>query len=153
MKNPNIGDIVEIPLSMGFAYAQYTHKHPQYGALLRVYDCIFPSKQSDVDVISSKNLAFSCFLPVSAVLKRGIFGAVSNANVRGDFQQFPMFRAGIINRETKKVETWWLWDGQREWRVGNLTPEQRKFPIRGIWNDTYLIEKIEAGWKPETDQF
>jgi hypothetical protein len=37
-KRPKIGDIVEIPLpENGTGYAQYTHKHNQYGALLRVF--------------------------------------------------------------------------------------------------------------------
>ena len=37
-KRLKMGDIVEIPLSEnGTGYAQYTHKHKQYGALLRVF--------------------------------------------------------------------------------------------------------------------
>ena len=44
---------------------------------------------------------------------------------------------------------WWLWDGEKEWKVGTLSPEMRAFPILGIVNDTALIEMIEAGWKPE----
>ena len=31
---------------------------------------------------------------------------------------------------------------------GELTPEQRKLPIRGVWNDTLLVERIEADGYP-----
>ena len=37
MARLKIGDIVEIETSKGNVYAQYTHKHKQYGALLRVF--------------------------------------------------------------------------------------------------------------------
>ena len=44
MKRPKIGDIIEIPTRSGFAYAQFTHKHNLYGALLRVYNTIYQTK-------------------------------------------------------------------------------------------------------------
>ena len=37
MARLKIGDIVEIKTGKGLVYAQYTHKHQQYGALLRVF--------------------------------------------------------------------------------------------------------------------
>jgi hypothetical protein len=44
---PRFGDIIEIPMPQGFAYAQYTHKHtdpPRFGALIRVMPGLFPSR-------------------------------------------------------------------------------------------------------------
>ncbi len=63
----------------------------------------------------------------------------------------PTFRTGVINPKTGKVDVWWLWDGNREWKIGAISEEQRKFPIRGSWNDTLFIERIEEGWLPEKD--
>ena len=62
-----------------------------------------------------------------------------------------LVRGGVIDPSTRKVKVWWLWDGEKEWRVGEITAEQRGLPIRGVWNDTLLIERIESGWTPETD--
>ncbi len=47
---------------------------------------------------------------------------------------------------------WWLWDGEKSWKVGEISPAQRKLPIKEVMNDTMLIELIEDGWTPETDQ-
>jgi hypothetical protein len=41
--------------------------------------------------------------------------------------------------------------GTRKWRIGDLTHDQRKLPIRQVVNDTYLIDMIETGLTPETD--
>ena len=46
---------------------------------------------------------------------------------------------------------WWIWDGERQSRIEKLTPEQRKLPIRSIWNDTLLVRRFENEWTPETD--
>ena len=42
-------------------------------------------------------------------------------------------------------------DGEKEWRIDGMTQEQRKLSIRGVWNDTLLVERINACWTPETD--
>lgn len=47
--------------------------------------------------------------------------------------------------------TWWLWDGVNEWPIGKLTKEQKHLPFNEVWNDTLLVERIESGWTPETD--
>ncbi|KKQ94781.1 MAG: hypothetical protein UT18_C0007G0037 [candidate division CPR2 bacterium GW2011_GWC2_39_10] len=74
---------------------------------------------------------------------------VGNEPVSEEFNKLPLFRArGGIDTDGKVV-SWWLWDGEKEWKIGNLTPEQRKLPIREVINDTLLIERIESGWKPE----
>ena len=68
-------------------------------------------------------------------------------------QSFPLFRAaGIPDSRTWKVDTWWLWDGEKEWRVGAITEEQRKLPIRGIVNHEALVSYIERDWTPEADR-
>jgi hypothetical protein len=59
-------------------------------------------------------------------------------------------RGGTPDPKTKKVAVWWFWE-EKEWKVGELTSEQRKMPIRGIWNDTMLVHRIEIGWTPATD--
>jgi hypothetical protein len=48
-------------------------------------------------------------------------------------------------------QVWWFWDGEKGWKVGKITAVQRKMPIRGIWNDTLVIENIESGRTPAND--
>jgi hypothetical protein len=149
-----IGDIVEIETCIGFAYALYTHRHntpPRFGALLRIFDRLYKSRPEPIAQVIDNSVRFSTFFPLNAAIKRGIFEIVGNVTVPAHLQKFPTFRSGHINPKTKREENWWLWDGQREWRVGQLTKEQCQLPIRGVWNDTLLVERIEQGWRPEID--
>jgi hypothetical protein len=153
MSELKIGVVVEIKTVKGYAYAQYTHHHKQYGALLRVFDvCHAVRPVSFIEIIQGKPI-FMCFFPLRAAVKRNIVSVVDNLTVPPDAKTFPIFRCGVVDPATRKVGVWWLWDGEKEWRVGDLSMEQRALSIRGVWNDTLLIERIESGWRPETDIF
>lgn len=145
-----IGDIIEIPTAKGLAYAQFTHKHKMYGALLRVLDELFESRPEYFVALVKRRHRFVTFFPLGAAVNRGIFSVVAHEEVPEEAKKFPTFRSGLEDR-TGGVETWWLWDGEREWRVSTLTPEQRVFPILEVVNDTALVHMIESGWTPETD--
>jgi hypothetical protein len=151
MKKPKIGDIIEIPTKIGLAYAQYTHDHPRRGALLRVFDQIFESRPADWERVSQGVVRYPVFFPLTAAVRRGIFEIVGHSEVTGANKIFPLFRDGVPEPGTTKVSRWWLWDGEKDWWVGELTPEQGKLPIDGIWTDLLLVERIEGGWVPGTD--
>jgi hypothetical protein len=151
MRKVKIGDVVEIRTRKGLAYAHYTHKHKLYGALLRVFNGIHDAPLNTYEDVVTQRPAFSVFFLLSAAVNKQIVSIVGNVAVPGEAQIFPIFRGGTVHPSTQKVEVWWLWDGEQEWRVGDLTDEQRIFPIRGVWNDTLLIERIESHWTPETD--
>jgi hypothetical protein len=150
-KPPRIGDLIEIPTANGLAYAQYTHQHAQFGALIRVFDNLCATKPENLESIVEGSVRFSTFFPLKAAIHQDIFKIVAHCDVAKSNRSFPIFRAGIIDPKTKKVSVWWLWDGEKEWQIGDLTPEQRKLPIRGIWNDKMLVQRIEEGWRPEKD--
>lgn len=144
-KRPKIGDIVEIPLpDSGTGYAQYTHKHKQYGALLRVLKV--REKVDDIAELSNAPLQFTTFFPLGAAVNREIVRIAGNLPIKDELKKFPIFRAGVAN-QSGVVETWWLWDGENEERIGKLSREQMKFPIRGVINDSLLIERICSGWQ------
>lgn len=146
-----IGDIIEIPTKEGLAYAQYTHQHRQFGGLIRVFNRILQHRPHDLTELANSPVRFSTFLPVRAATKRGIFKVVGHSVIASANQPFPTFRDGVVDRDTRKVGVWWLWDGQREWKVGTLTPDQKELPIREVLNDTMLISLIETGWTPASD--
>ncbi len=146
-RRPRIGDVVEIETPRGLAYAQYTHKHPMWGGLIRVLPGLYSERPADFAGLVEAEEQFSVFFPLGAAAARGIVKIVANAPVPARKRAFPLFRDGVQSPTTGRVETWWLWDGEREWRIGRLRPEQRDFPIREVWNDTLLIERIVEGWR------
>lgn len=152
-KRPKFGDIIEIQTSKGLAYAQYTHEHPTHGGLIRVFDNLFERRPDGFSELVDEPVRFSTFLPVAAAVKRGLFEVVAHERIALQHRSFPVFRNGIEDPKTKKVAVWWFWDGEREWRVGEITPEQREMPIASVWNDTLLVERIESGWTPANDPF
>ncbi len=147
---PRIGDIVEIETLVGLAYAQYTHKHQMMGYLIRVLPGLHSERPHAFSDLVRQPERFYVFFPLGAAVARAIVKIVAHAEVPEQCRPFPLFRSGTRNTETGE-ETWWLWDGEREWRVGRLDPEQRKLPSRSIWNDTLLVERIVAGWSPEDE--
>ena len=144
-KRPKIGDVVEIPTPLGLAYAHFTHKHPTFGALLRVLPGVFPEQPKDTATLVRQTPQFLAFFPLGAACNRGIVRVVANEPIPVEAHAFPTFRSGIANREGV-VENWWLWDGEKEWKVGAMRPGMEHLPIRGVWNDTLLVERIVSGW-------
>lgn len=145
------GDIIEIPTAKGLAYAQYVLKNERWGSLLRVLPGFHRARPDDFAEVVRQQERFVTFFPLQAAISQKIFEVVAREEVPEAARSLPLFRAaGFIDLEGK-VHDWWLWDGEREWRVGQLTDELRRLPILGIWNDTYLIGRIEEEWTPETD--
>lgn len=145
---PRIGDVIEIPTTKGLAYAQFTHKHSVYGALLRIFSPLFPSRPDDLSSLVTQEPQFSTFFPVVAACKRGIVRVVASESISPALASFPTFRTGVANKQGQ-IDNWWLWDGVQETKIGTLMPSMVSYPIRGIINDTLLIERIVLGWRHE----
>ena len=148
-----IGDIIEIPGPYGLAYAQYTHEHtspPKLGSLLRMLPGTYESRPANLLDLVYGCERFYAFYPLSYMLKEGAVRIVAHAPVPEHAREFPLFRAaGNIDEGTGRVVDWWLWDGQREWRIGELTPELLRLPIRSIVSHELLVERIASGWLPK----
>jgi hypothetical protein len=149
MANPKSGDIVEVRTSRGLAYAQLKHKHRTFGSLIRLIDGFHESRPSDLEALAAGCTRFVTFFPLGAAVRRGFVVIIGNASIPVDAKEFPVFRDGVADPKTKSVAIWWLWDGEKEWRVGTLTDQQKKYPIRAVWNDTLLVSRLESGWTPE----
>jgi len=150
-KRCKIGDIIEIQTPIGLAYAHYTHRHPDMSALLRVLPGEFPARPTDLAPLVAANERFHVFFPLQAAVNRGIFEVVANLPVPAAAQQFPLFRTAWRDLKTGKALQWFLWDGEKSWKVDRLTSESRKLSLKEIYNDTLLIERIETEWTPESD--
>lgn len=145
------GDIFSIKTASGDAYFQFVKKTSPMGSLIRVLPGTYPDQPPEWCTLVGRDTNFWIFFPVAAALKQGIVQKVAHCAIPEHARTLPLFRAGVVDPSTGKVETWWLWDGEKEWKVGTITEEQRRLPIRGSWNDTLLIKRIEEGWLPEKD--
>lgn len=154
-KRAKIGDVIEIKTKKGLAYAQYTYKHdkpPRLGALIRVLPGFFKKRPSSFSELVKEKERFIAFFPLGAYVHRKVVSIVGNEPLPDEWKELPLFRDGIEDPETGKVTVWWLWDGEKSWKVGELTSEQRKLPVKpGTWNDIMLIHRIESGWTTADD--
>ncbi|MFB3304750.1 hypothetical protein [Pseudomonas sp. AMR01] len=146
-----VGDVFVIATTNGKAYLQFVKKIPPMGSLIRVLPGTY-NELPDLDALVGEKTNFWIFFPVSAALKQGIIQKAKGGAIPEHSQKTPTFRAGVVDPSTGRVDTWWFWNGEREWKVGEITPEQRSYPIRGTWNDTLLVQRIEEGWLPEKDK-
>lgn len=140
-----VGDLIEISTEKGLAYAQYTHRDPMMGSLVRVRKGTHAVRPSDPRVVFAEGVQFITFVPLGAMVNRELVKVVANLPIPLEDEAFPVFRNGIRSRADGSTK-WWLWDGKTEVPVKSLTPEQRHYPLRATWNDTLLRERICSGW-------
>src|SRR5262249_10926595 len=144
-KKVKIGDVLELQTGSGLAYAQCTHLHAEHGHLIRVLPGLFPKRPKGLRELVGQPARFCTFFALQAAVNQKVVEVVGHEAVPSEAQTFPLFRNGVPNKTTKKVDTWWLWDGERQWLAGALTDEQRRLPILGIVDETRLIEQIVSG--------
>jgi len=61
---PRIGDVIEIPTAKGLAYAQFTHKMPVYGRLIRVVEGIWRTRPHAFEEVVIAPTRFFTFFPL-----------------------------------------------------------------------------------------
>jgi len=145
------GDVFEIKTRKGLAYAQYVLRNSEMGSLIRVLPGFHEARPTRFSELSRQDEQFVTFFPLQAAIDQDIFEVIANEPVPEKSRELPLFRArGHIDREGF-VHDWRLWDGEKSTRIGKLAPDQRKLPIKEIWNDTLLIERIEEEWTPERE--
>jgi len=146
-----IGDVVEILTTRGLAYAQCTHRHtqpPRYGYLIRILPGFHAVRPTSFDALVKQRDLFRVFYPLGSAISRGLVVWAARELVPDSVISFPTFRCGVPASDGR-VQTWWLWDGSREWPVASLTPAQRSLPIREVINHNLLLERIESEYKVE----
>jgi len=63
-KKIKLGDILQVLTSQGVAYAQVTHKHPEFGFLIRVFPGLHNEHPKDFSVFVDSEPQFSAFFVV-----------------------------------------------------------------------------------------
>ena len=153
-KRPTIGDVVRIDTADGAALAQYTHRHPEFGALVRVLGP-GPSPgepNPDPEVVARRPTQFATFFPLGSACHRGIATVIGPASIPEDFHEFPRFRQAMrLDPSDRAPCKWVIWDGDEEWIVPYLREDQKQYPLRAIMNDTLLVQRTLQGWRPEQE--
>jgi hypothetical protein len=145
------GDVFEIKTKKGLAYAQYVLKNAEMGTLIRVLPSVYAIRPDSFHEVVSQPERFVTFFPLQAAADKGIVEIVAHESIPPSSGTMPLFRArGHIDRDGY-VHDWRLWDGEKSVHIGKLSHEQRKLPIKELWNDTLLIERIEQEWTPEKE--
>ena len=145
-----IGDVIQILTSRGIAYAQFTHKHQRFGALLSIFEGFYNEALKDFSSIVSGPPTFQTFFPLQPALNEGLFCVVANVAVADRNKPFPTFRSRVIGADGQ-LGPWWLWDGQKEEMLRrDLTDTEKHYSLRGISSAPLLVERIESGYRPET---
>lgn len=148
-KKVRLGDVLQILTSQGVAYAQVTHKHPEYGFLIRVFPGFHKEQPKDFSVIVKSEPQFSSFFVVQSAVNQGLLAVVANVPIPESLQAFPMFRS----RAGGPGGSLWLWDGRELFRLEReISSEELKYSTRGIISAPLLVERIEKNYRPETHE-
>lgn len=147
-KKLQIGDIFEIKTKLGLCYGQMTHRHKTHTDVLRIFRPKFNERPENFTDIAMQEVEFTVLCPLTAAVRSEEIPRVANCPVRSDLQPFPKFRNGIANPKTNIVDDWWIWDGEKEYRVGHLTMEQMTIPRLAIRNLVSIIDLVEGRTHP-----
>lgn len=113
-KKVKLGDILQVLTSQGVAYAQVTHKHSEFGFLIRVFPGFHNQQPKDFSVVVEGEPQFSAFFVVQSAVNQGLLSVVGNVPVPEKLQAFPTFRS----RNGGPGGSLWLWDGKESFRLG-----------------------------------
>ncbi|MEA1851099.1 MULTISPECIES: hypothetical protein [unclassified Chryseobacterium] len=149
MKKVQLGDIYSISTKKGLGFLQFV-KSPENDKsdveLVKVSYDLHTKIPDNIERFFLEDFFYVQF-PVKAALKKGIIDFVKNIDLPRDFVTPRYFRTEhylhraewlIIDKKTNEVE-----------HLKSLTEEQLKFSPNSVWNDTYLKERLEEGWKLE----
>jgi hypothetical protein len=146
-----IGTIIEIATAKGFAYAQYTHKHKEYGPLIRVMKGLHENPQTNLELLANTETIFSIFIPLGTALRYKDLKKIGYKPVPLFAQKFPIFKQGFADPKIGKVASWTLWDGEKSWLTQELSEDEKNYPLLRIASFDTLKSRIEEQWTPASD--
>ncbi|MEA9997412.1 hypothetical protein QN382_23050 [Pseudomonas sp. 10B1] len=147
-KKIKLGDVLQVLTSEGVAYAQVTHKHSEYGFLIRVFSGFYAEQPPEFISVVNSELQFSAFFLVQSAVNQNLISVVANVPVPEHLLIFPVFRS-----RNGGGGSLWLWDGKNALRLErSLQDKEQQFPTRGIISAPLLVERIEIGYRAETHE-
>ena len=148
------GDVYELVVESGFSYLQAIAKHPEFGWAMRILSPVRESVGAHAeDVVRDAPEMFVTLMGnVALEAKEDRLRFVGHSDLPPGYDpSLPLLRASsaVGDDGRHRDGSWWLDDGSKEWRVGNLTEEQQKLPYRQFTPALALRVLIDAGWDPQ----
>ena len=88
MKRIKVGDVLEIPMGDGYAYAQLSHREPLMGDLIRVFEDISPTPRADWAALVQQRPLFLTFFYISHGVEPVRSKIVGNAPIPEEARAF-----------------------------------------------------------------
>jgi hypothetical protein len=139
------GEILEVPVGKRFGYVQFLGEHREYGDAILVSPVLHDRQAHFATGFFSTG--YVTFYPAALSVSSKLVEVVAQSSPPSLPKRF---RRPKVEREGA-VESWVIEGGWRDVVRQNLTDEERKLPIAGVWNHQFLREQIAKGWTPETD--
>jgi hypothetical protein len=146
-RKPKVGDLFEIPLSDGRnAYGQYLH-YSKMGPIIQVFDLITDREVTVEQIVSSKPLFPPVITGLYAAVKEGYWKITGYQPISNFIH--PKFVSTLYDQQTGMARIWFLWDGERDIRIGpELRPEYKSLEFLVVWNPQDVVNRIETGKIP-----
>lgn len=157
-KRPVLGDIVEIPVSAGFAYAQFVLNHtnpPRYGPVLRVFPEFYQTPLGTFEDILLDTERYLVFYPIGSGVKDGIATIVGSAPIPARLHNWPLFKRAVgRDQKTGEVRSWATWKGKHDVKYFHVLPlEYFDLSIHSLQSHATFLKQIESGWHPRDEVF
>jgi hypothetical protein len=147
-KPPKIGDVLKIPLPDGrSAYGHYIFNDPQKGPLVQIFDLITNRHVEIEELIDSKPLFPPIVTGIKHAVRSGRWKVIGNYPVTNF--QYPKFLMGVAD-SNGNVNTWWLWNGQKEICLGSnpIPDEYKSLELLWGWSLEKIEQRIQTGSDP-----
>jgi hypothetical protein len=149
MIRPKLGDVFEISLGKGVAYAQYVVQGAtptDFKFLIRVFEGIFEESLQEPEHVCELEERFLAFYWLPAGLKAGLFRRVGSCPVPSRFKKT------ILDKDLP-FSKWRIWRGKRVSVEDPLLPEHYDLSLMELVDTDSLIERIESRWHPRDEVF
>lgn len=149
-----LGDVIELPLSKGYAYAQYVNNDRKtgFGELIRILPGKFdtPLPEEEAFALCREQEVYYCFFPIEVFLQPPLVRIIGGTTVPQSSKKMPHFKSYNLNPDSGK-KTWFIWDGKaaKSRRVESLSGNEQEYPMRQVVSLETLVRRIESGWLPE----
>jgi len=145
----NKGDVFKILSTKRNVYIQYILKDETMGQLIRVFAPDVKSVSGPRDIKERKEL-FYVFFPLGSALRRKLVVKIGSSDLPGG-QQLPKFmKAPFGINAAGKITSWSIFelDTGKQKVVEKLSKQEIRYSPYECWNDTQIIEAVNANWSP-----
>jgi hypothetical protein len=144
----NIGDLIEIRVEGGLAYALHTHRSARYGTLIRVFRGVHRTRPSELADIVERPVQFTTFAWLSEGIADGLMSIATNLEVPEHLRVEPIFKIGIPGRPPNYwIRNWFIRNVEGEdRRVGRLPAHSIRIPWPTISPPLAVVNHIEREW-------